>query len=53
MNLLVIILIIVLLFGGVGFYGHGAWGPNFGYGIGGLGGIVVLVLVIMLLTGRL
>lgn len=46
MNILVILLIVFLLFGGVGYYGHGA-GWNVGY-MGG-GGLVTLILVLVLL----
>ena len=45
---LLIILILLLLFGGGG--GYYAYGPAVGIGIGG---IVLIILVVMLLTGRL
>ncbi len=51
MNLLVLILILLVLFGGVGFVG-----PRYDWGAphyGGVFGIVLLVLLVLLLTGRL
>jgi hypothetical protein len=59
MSPLVIIIILVLLFGGVGLGGrYGGWGgPAYGSYLGtggiGLGTILVILLVILLLTGRL
>jgi hypothetical protein len=46
--MLLIILILLLLFGGGG--GYYAFGPRGGIGIGG---IVLIILVVMILTGRL
>jgi hypothetical protein len=49
MNLILLILLILLLVGGLpAFHLH-----SFGYGPSGLLGVVVLVLIILLLTGRL
>lgn len=48
MSPLLLILILLLLFGGGG--GYYALGPRGGFSIGG---IVFLVLIVMLLTGRL
>ena len=48
MSPLLLILIILLLFGGGG--GYYAYGPRGGMGIGG---ILLLVLIVMALTGRL
>ena len=48
MSPLLLILILILLFGGGG--GYYALGPRGGIGIGG---IVFIVLIVMLLTGRL
>ena len=51
MGLLVLVLALLLLFGGLpGFSGH--W-HNLGYGVSGFGGLLVLVVIILLLTGRL
>jgi hypothetical protein len=47
MSLLVILLILLILFGGGGFY---AGGPRAGIGLGGL---ILIIIVIMALTGRL
>ena len=47
MSLLLILLILLVLFGGGGFY---AGGPRVGISLGGL---ILVVIVIMALTGRL
>jgi len=47
MSLLVILLILFLVLGGGGFY---AGGPRVGIGLGGL---ILIILVVMALTGRL
>lgn len=53
MNLVVLIVILLLVFGGLGtapYWGHSAswgWGPS-----GGIG-LVVLILIILLVAGRL
>ena len=53
MNLILIILVILLLGGGgYGLFGGNAsFGPSFGYGFGGLGTILLIVLVVILLRG--
>lgn len=51
MNLLVLILILILLFGGVGTLPH--WGHSWGYGPSGGIGLLLIILVILALTGRL
>jgi hypothetical protein len=55
-TILVIILIIVLL-GGIGphFYSGAPWQPGYGFGNGGISvvGITLVILVVLLLTGRL
>jgi hypothetical protein len=58
MYLVLIVLVLLMVFGGGVGYHSGYWGGGAGYGGvwgGGLGivGIVVLVLVIALLSGRL
>lgn len=45
MNLIVVLLIVLLLFGGIGW--HGGYGPGY-YG-GGIGTILVVLLVLWLL----
>src|ERR1700712_931907 len=46
---ILLIILIILAFGGGGFLGGGAYrGPGFG-----LGGILLLVLIVLLVTGRL
>jgi hypothetical protein len=52
-TLILIILLVVVLFGGgygfrTGWYGS----PNYGYGIG-IVGVLLIVLLVLLLTGRL
>jgi hypothetical protein len=49
MSLVLLILLVLLVFGGLPNWGY----HQFGYGPSGLGGVLLLVLVIMLLTGRL
>jgi len=46
---ILLIILIILAFGGGGFLGGGAYrGPGFG-----LGGILLIVLIVLLVTGRL
>jgi hypothetical protein len=49
MGLLLLIIVLVFLFGGLPHWGY----HSYGYGPSGLAGVVVLVLVVMLFTGRL
>lgn len=51
MNLILLLLVIILLCGAGGLPQVG-W-HNYGYGPSGIAGIILLVLIIMLLTGRL
>lgn len=51
MNLILIVLLILLIAGGFptyGFYPH-----NYGYYPSGIGGVLLLIVIILLLTGRL
>jgi hypothetical protein len=50
MGLLLLILLVLLLVGGLPRWGYSR---NWGYGPSGLLGVVLLVVVILLLTGRL
>ena len=52
LSLLILILLLVVVFGGGGYYAHGAYGPLYGGGIS-LVGFIVIVLVVILLSGRL
>jgi len=49
MGLLLLIIVLVFLFGGLPHWGY----HSYGYGPSGLAGVVVLVLVVTLFTGRL
>jgi hypothetical protein len=49
MGLLLLIIVLVLLFGGLPHWGY----HSYGYAPSGLVGVVLLVLVVMLFTGRL
>jgi flagellin-like protein len=53
MSLVVIILIILLIVGGVGagpWWGHSS---NWGYGPTGIFGVLLLIVIILMLTGRI
>jgi Protein of unknown function (DUF3309) len=49
MGLVLLIIVLVFLFGGLPRWGY----HSYGYGPSGLAGVVLLVLVVMLFTGRL
>jgi Protein of unknown function (DUF3309) len=49
MGLILLIIVLVFLFGGLPHWGY----HSYGYGPSGLAGVVLLVLVVMLFTGRL
>ena len=49
MNLILLILLIMLVVGGLPNWGY----HRFGYGPSGVGGLLLTVLIVMLLTGRL
>lgn len=49
MSLLLFIVLLLLVFGGLPSWGY----HDFGYGPSGIGGILLLILLILLLTGRL
>jgi len=49
MGLLLLIIVLVFLFGGLPRWGY----HSYGYGPSGLAGVLLLVLVVMLFTGRL
>ena len=49
MGLVLLIIVLVFLFGGLPRWGY----HSYGYGPSGLVGVVLLVLVVMLFTGRL
>lgn len=49
MPTIVLVLLLLLVFGGLPNWGY----HQYGYGPSGIGGLLLVVLVIMLLTGRL
>ena len=49
MSLLLLLVLLVLVFGGLPNWGY----HNLGYGPSGIGGIILIILIILLLTGRL
>ena len=49
MSLLLLIILILIVLGGLPTWGY----HNYGYGPSGIGGVVLLVVIILLLTGRL
>jgi len=49
MGIVLVIILIVLLFGGLPTWGY----HQFGWGPSGLVGVLVVILIILLLTGRL
>ena len=49
MGLLLLIIVLVFLFGGLPHWGY----HSYSYGPSGLAGVVLVVLVVMLFTGRL
>jgi hypothetical protein len=56
MGLILLIILVPLLFGGLGGPYIGApWGPGYGLGHGGTGilGVVLIVILILVVTGRL
>jgi uncharacterized protein DUF3309 len=49
MSLLLLIVLLVLVFGGLPRWGY----HNYGYAPSGLGGLILIILIILILTGRL
>jgi len=49
MGLVLLIILIVILTGGLPYWGY----HSYGYGPSGFAGVLVIVLIILLLTGRL
>lgn len=49
MSMLLLIILLLLVFGGLPNWGY----HNLGYGPSGLGGVLLLILIVLLLTGRL
>jgi hypothetical protein len=49
MSLVLLIVLIILLVGGLPTWGY----HDYGYGPSGIGGLLVLILLILLLTGRI
>jgi len=53
MNLFWILVVIFLIFAFVGAPGYGPWHHSYGWYPSGIGTVIVIVLVVLLLTGRL
>jgi hypothetical protein len=53
MNLLWILVVIFLIFAFIGAPGYGPWHHSYGWYPSGIGTVIVIVLVVLLLTGRL
>ncbi len=49
MSLLLLIIILLIVFGGLPTWGY----HDYGYGPSGIGGLILIILIILLLTGRL
>ena len=49
MGLILLIILILLVVGGLPTWGY----HNYGYAPSGLGGLIVIILIVLLLTGRL
>ena len=49
MSLLLLIVLLIVVLGGLPKWGY----HNYGYGPSGIGGIILIILIILLLTGRL
>jgi hypothetical protein len=52
MSLLLLIVILVLLFGGIGTYPRWGYSSGWGYGPSGILGVLLVVLVVMALLGH-
>jgi len=50
MNTLLIVILVLLLVGAIPAHG---WNPHLGYGMGGVGAALLIVLLVLILTGRL
>lgn len=49
MNIILLVIVLLLIFGGMPQLGYHTWG----YGPSGVGGILLIVLIVLLLTGRI
>jgi hypothetical protein len=49
MSLLLLVVLLLIVFGGLPTWGY----HNYGYGPSGIGSIILIILLILLLTGRL
>lgn len=49
MGLILLILVLLLVFGGLPTWGY----HNYGYTLSGVGGVILIILIVLLLLGRL
>ena len=49
MSLLLLIVVLLIVFGGLPTWGY----HNYGYGPSGIGGIILIVVIVLFLSGRL
>jgi hypothetical protein len=52
MSLILIIIILILLFGGIGTYPRWGYSSGWGYGPSGIIGLILVILIVMALLGR-
>jgi Protein of unknown function (DUF3309) len=53
MNWVIVLIVVLLLFGGLGAPGIGPWNHGYGWGPSGGVGLIVVILIVLLLLGHL